>query len=356
MRIFSRLRRPRLTLAAGLGAAVASVVAVLVLGGEAALVEQLITFNQVAVEGLEGGADAAELAHRDRPDESAQAAAAAAGEVRFRRRDRDPVTEPEISREERALDAALDLGVMRKTHGELERHIFPARNLHIGWGREDTLKRLKRSPDLVEDLEERVGRIRPDWAKAFETVDKGPPPPPHASLGFAPGQSTPTNPHFVEEGIRVEVFWAARTGTPWGYFVRGHFHPPDLSTGFEAQHLGNRSELHGIHIRSVDGQPFGLRRLRYRVTMNRQTPAKPFSIDGFTNFSVQILVGRSFDPRRPVRQQFTAFPVGAPLGNDPALPWRTLTVLGFEYVQEVYIASSSSVDLDDIAVVRYAAD
>jgi hypothetical protein len=351
MRISSRLRRSRIALAAGLGAAVAAgVVAVLALGGEAALVEQLITFNQVAVEGVEGGADAGELAHRDRPDESAQAAEA--GEVRFRR----PGSDREISREERALDTALDLDVMRKTHGELERHIFPGRNLHIGWGREDTLNRLKRRPDLVEDLEERIGRIRPDWAKAFETVDKGPPPPPHAPLGFAPGQGPPTNPHFVEEGFRVEVFWAARTGTPWGYFARGHFHPPNLSTGFEAQHLGNRSELHGIHVRSVDGAPFGLRRLRYRVTMNRQTPAKPFSIDGFTNFAVQILVGRSFDPRRPVRQQFTAFPVGPPLGNDPALPWRTLTVLGFEYVQEVYIASSASVDLDDIAVVRYAAD
>ncbi len=354
MRLPSWLRRPRLALAAWLGAAAAAgALGVFALRGEAALVEQLITFTQAAVEGLEGGADVAEGAHADRPDESAQAAAT--GDVRFRRRDRDPVTEPQISREERVLDAALDLDVMRKTHGELERHIFPGRNLHIGWGREDTLNRLKRRPDLVDDLEERVGRIRPDWEKAYETVGKGAPPPSHGPLAFAPGQRTPTNPSFVEEGFRVEAFWAARVASPSGYFLRGHFHPPDLSTGFEAQHLGNRSELHGIHIRVVDRHPFGLRRLRYRVTMNRQMPAKPFSIDGYTNFNVQVLVARSFDPRRPVREQFTAFGVGAPLGNDRAIPWQTLTVVGFEYVHEVYIASSASMDFDDIVVVRYPA-
>ena len=41
------------------------------------------------------------------------------------------------------------------------------------------------------------------------------------------------------------------------FFKRAHFHPPDLSTGFEAQHLGHPDELHGIYIRSLDGKPFG---------------------------------------------------------------------------------------------------
>ena len=62
-------------------------------------------------------------------------------------------------------------------------------------------------------------------------------------------------------------------------------------------------------------------------------------------------MARAFDPRRSVREQFLAFPVGLPVGNDARLPWQTLHVFGFEFVREVYIASSASVDIDDIALV-----
>lgn len=170
-------------------------------------------------------------------------------------------------------------------------------------------------------------------------------------LGSAPGQGT-ANPSFIEHGFRVEAFWAARIGTSEGRFKRAHFHPPDLSSGFEALHLGNPDELHGIHITSPDGSFFGLNGLRYRVTRNRHLVWKPFSIEGFSNFNVQLLVARSFDPRRTVRTQFATFPVGLPVGNDPSLPWWTLQVSGFELVDQVYIASSASVDIDDIVVTK----
>jgi hypothetical protein len=172
-----------------------------------------------------------------------------------------------------------------------------------------------------------------------------------SQLSFAPGQGH-ANQRFVQAGFLVEAFWALKTGRPDASFKPGHFHPPSLSSGFEAQHLGNRSELHGLYIRSLDGKPFGLKGLRYRVTRNRQLPNKPFSIDGFSNFSVNVLVATLFDPRRPVRTQFESFPVGLPAGNDPRLPWWPLRIFGFERVNQLYIASSASVDLDDIVLTR----
>ena len=170
-------------------------------------------------------------------------------------------------------------------------------------------------------------------------------------LALAPGEGT-SNPSFVQNGFLVESFWAVRLGTPSAHFKRGHFHPQHLATGFEAQHLGNADELHGLYIRALDRRPFGVQSLRYRVTRNRQLPGKPGSLAGFSNFDVNILVGRGFDPRQTVRAQFTAFPVGLSAGNDPTLPWWTLRIAGFETVQQLFIASSASVDFDDIVLIR----
>ena len=170
-------------------------------------------------------------------------------------------------------------------------------------------------------------------------------------LALAPGQGA-SNPSFEEEGFLVEAFWTVKLGSPSPYFKRAHFHPPDLATGFEAQHLGNPNELHGIFIRSLDGRPFGVKSLRYRVSRNRELPTKPGSIEGFSNYSVNVLVARSFDPRRASRGQFVSFPVGLPAGNEPTLPWWTLPISGFEIVEQVFIASSASVDFDDIVLTR----
>src|SRR5262245_51057447 len=111
-------------------------------------------------------------------------------------------------------------------------------------------------------------------------------------LPFEPSDGT-SNPSFVQAGFLVETFWAGKIGTVEGFFKRAHFHPADLSTGYEAQHLGNPNELHGLYIRSLDRKRFGLKSLRYRVTRNRQMPAKPLSIEGFSNFNVNVLIGRS---------------------------------------------------------------
>ena len=103
----------------------------------------------------------------------------------------------------------------------------------------------------------------------------------------------------------------------------------------------------------MDGKPFRLQNLRYRVTRNRQIPRNPSSIQGFSNFNVQVLIGTSFDPRLSVRSQFEVFPVGMAVSSDKEMPWSTLTVVGFERVTQLYIASSASVDLDDIVLARW---
>ena len=67
---------------------------------------------------------------------------------------------------------------------------------------------------------------------------------------------------------------------------------------------------------------------------------------------MHVLIARSFDPRDRIPAQFRAFSVGLPLGNDTNLPWMTLRVSGFELVDRLYIASTASVDFDDIVLTR----
>ena len=74
------------------------------------------------------------------------------------------------------------------------------------------------------------------------------------------------------------------------------------------------------------------------------------TLEGFNLYSVNILIGTSLFPKASIRSLFSMFPVGPPVGNDLDLPFYTLYVTGFEVVSEVFIASTASVDLDDIVV------
>ena len=212
------------------------------------------------------------------------------------------------------------------------------------------------SPDTPELAHREVIGLDAVVAQGHAAVSGGLPPKltvrsPGSLLPFEPGQGT-ENASFRQEGFLVEAYWAQKTASREGSFKPSHFHPADLSTGFEAQHFAGVNDLHGIFIRSLDGKLFGVKSLRYRITRNRQMPRKPLSIDGFSTFDVQVLIASSFDPRDRIRTQFRAFPVGLPLGNDVNLPWMTLRVSGFELVDRVYITSTASVDFDDIVLTR----
>src|SRR5215813_5776352 len=212
------------------------------------------------------------------------------------------------------------------------------------------------SPDTPELAHREVIGLDAVVAHGHAALSGGLPPKltvrsPGSLLPFEPCQGT-ENASFRQEGFLVEAFWARKTASREGSFKPSHFHPADLSTGFEAQHFAGVNDLHGLFIRSLDGKLFGLKSLRYRVTRNRQMPRKPSSIDGFSTFDVQVLIASSFDPRDRIRTQFRAFPVGLPLGNDANLPWMTLRVPGFELVDRLYIASTASIDFDDIVLTR----
>ncbi|MDO8477674.1 MAG: hypothetical protein Q7W02_16035 [Candidatus Rokubacteria bacterium] len=274
--------------------------------GDAQRFEYVITFDNIAVQGIDGAAETPTVAHRDPP---AGAQSKPSSEAR-----REPSDEPrpELS----ALLPSETVGVQR-----------PAPLIH-------------------PQSDQGRGSPRPEGVSPRVTSTSL-----ERQVSFAPGRGS-LNPSFVQEGFLVEAFWAVKTGAGEAYFKRAHFHPPDLSTGFEAQHLGHPNELHGIFIQSLDGKLFGLKSLRYRVTRNRQIPNKPISIEGFSNFNVNVLVARTFDPRGPIRAPFVSFPVGLPVGNDTSLPWWTLRIFGFELVKQVYIASSASVDFDNIVLTR----
>jgi hypothetical protein len=268
--------------------------------------EYVITFDKVVVRDIEGDTETPDMAHLDLP-------AVVPGE------------------QSGASPRDLPGGATREQPGTTPRE-------PLGWE--------KPSPWTDRKADQTKGSERP-YVPAPRAAGR----PLETPISFPPGRSL-GNPSFVQEGFLVESFWAVNTGSSDAYFKRAHFHPPDLSTGFEAQHLGNPTELHGIFIRSVDGKHFGLKSLRYRVTRNRQIPKKPLSIEGFSNFNVSVLVARSFDPRAPIRTQFVSFPVGLPVDNDLSLPWWPLRVFGFELVSQLYLASSASVDFDNIVLTR----
>ena len=189
---------------------------------------------------------------------------------------------------------------------------------------------------------ESAGVLAPEMLTGTRTAGVRRVLPPGLPSGASP------NANFVESGMYVEAFWAINIGTPNGVFIAGHFHPRNLSLGFEAQHYGSRGELHGLFIRAVDGTPFGLKRLRYRVTRNRELVGRNVSIEGFSLFDVKILVGTHFTPIGTVLGQFIQFPVGPPIGNEESLPWFDLEISGFDYVTQLFITSSASVDFDDL--------
>ena len=304
----------------------------------------VITFSSVTVREPDGVPSLPEVAHLDPPP--APPASEAGDSAHTRKAKTGQRFGMSEDREGRALDMAYEQDLLER-NGRW--YLFDG--VRLGMRRPEIKKFLRDNPDVLFEMERKAG-----LAPAAAPAAPGSKVPPHSTRAFAPGQPVSVNPSFVEQGFRVESFWAVGVGTPEAYFKRAHFHPPDLVTGFEAQHLGNPSELSGIFIRALDGRPFGIRSLRYRVTRNRQIPSKPLSLDGYNNFAVQVLLAESFDPRRTVRSQFTGFPAGLPLGNDPTLPWSTLYISGFELATEVYIASSASIDIDNIVLVRAEPD
>ena len=74
------------------------------------------------------------------------------------------------------------------------------------------------------------------------------------------------------------------------------------------------------------------------------------STGGFSSSDVQVLLSTSYDPSQSIASQFTAFSVGTPSNS-----YSTLSVTGFDNVTRVFIASSQTVNFDNITTASPAA-
>jgi hypothetical protein len=177
-----------------------------------------------------------------------------------------------------------------------------------------------------------------DYATASITVDFDPSP----AMSFSGGELHPNSANFTQDGAYVESFWADQIGSPAGFFTAGHFHIGIAGPGqgfFEGQHWNGFNQLQGFFVEAADGSPFSLQSLQFRV---RSTNPQ---IAGFSSGSTSVLLSTSFDPDFTVASQFTAFNVGGTSST-----FSTLPITGFENVTRVFIASSSSVDFDNIVL------
>src|SRR5215510_7059858 len=109
------------------------------------------------------------------------------------------------------------------------------------------------SPDAPELAHREVIGLDAVVAQGHAALAGGLPPKltvrsPGSLLPLEPAQGT-EHASFRQEGFLVEAFWAQKTASREGSFKPSHFHPADLSTGFEAQHFAGVNDLHGIFIR-----------------------------------------------------------------------------------------------------------
>lgn len=134
------------------------------------------------------------------------------------------------------------------------------------------------------------------------------------------GVLIPTSHNFQEDGVHVEAIWAPSTHIG---FTQGHFH--HLEYGYETTHgFGDPDDegwydLQGFYLRMVDGRPFTLVSIDYRLRIDLQT--------------TDILVATTLDPTLSFTGQFVHQPVGRFAG------FRTLSFSGFEDLNEVFISS-----------------
>lgn len=134
------------------------------------------------------------------------------------------------------------------------------------------------------------------------------------------GILVPTSHNFQEDGIHVEAIWAPSTHVG---FTQGHFH--HIENGFETSHgFGNADafgwhDLLGFYLRTLDGRPFSLRSIDYRLRVNL--------------LNTDILVSTTFSPTQPFGGQFVHHPVGR------FSTFQTQNFTQFENVNQVFITS-----------------
>lgn len=130
----------------------------------------------------------------------------------------------------------------------------------------------------------------------------------------------PTSHNFQEDGVHVEAVWAPSTHEG---FIQGHFH--HIENGFETSHgFGDADaegwyDLQGFYLKMVDGRPFTLISIDYRLRVDLQ--------------NTDILATAELDPIQSFTGQFVHHPVGR------FSTFKTLTFSGFENLDHVFVST-----------------
>jgi len=146
------------------------------------------------------------------------------------------------------------------------------------------------------------------------------PPVPTGHLPDTGGILIPTSHNFQEEGIHVEAIWAPSTHVG---LTQGHFH--HLEFGFETSHgFGNADafgwhDLLGFYIKTLDGRPFSLRSIDYRLRVYL--------------LNTDILVSTQLDATQPFGGQFVHYPVSK------FSTFQTQNFTAHENVNQIFISS-----------------
>ena len=291
---------------------------------DAAPAEQVVSFDGVAVEGGEGECRDPRGRASDLPPDGT--AAPVGGEER-------PVYTREFagergytpgfagergsgySRQDRILDMALELRLVVRGGARSATSTWRATTTSASAsGEEAALDTLTKFPHLVEELEDKADRIRPDWRKRVEPPAVAPPPPLNPRE-FAPGKEIAVN--------RA----SSRTGSAWRRSGRrGRARRPASSCGRTSiprtcprASRASTSAIAASCTASTSARRTGARSAQApslpRDARTGSSRRRRTASTGSTTSRCRCS-WRGPSTRRSVREQFLAFPVGLPVGND----------------------------------------
>jgi len=157
---------------------------------------------------------------------------------------------------------------------------------------------------------------------------------------------------WLENGARIEGFWAEDVGTPGGFYQQGHLHPvdgrPGRDTGVKESTHAWTNGLQGLEITLDNGATFDLISIDFRVN-ELERAGDPLLQRLPWSYAVgdpHLLAAASFDPTvADFESQWTGYAV------TQTVAWQTLTFSGFENLTSVLISQSAhNVWLDNIVI------
>lgn len=156
---------------------------------------------------------------------------------------------------------------------------------------------------------------------------------------------------WMENGARIEGFWATDVGTTAGDYQQGHLHPVDGRVGrdtgvYESTHSWTGDML-GLIITLDTGGTFDLVSIDYKVTSLERTgdPLQERLPWTYDVSDPHLLAATSYDPTNPdIEADWTGFAAAE-------TAWTTLTFTGFDDLTSVLLTQTAhNYWLDNIVI------